>query len=216
MCAVGINTCSSRLCPALKQRPVREPASTHVRSFTWEIPRSTHFCVLTQNYYPSAHISVPVASQLSAAKITCRYLQPASTHAFMFIMHVSYPPAHTFVCPKPVSAHTVRFISVESAAAYFNAESGTIPPAHISSWLVKKCFAQPYSCCTGLVMVGWTDALKRKDAGHSVCSYIRNGFPSRTHICSLLIHHPSGAHVQGSKYNIPSAHIIISLIKENS
>lgn len=117
--------CSSRLCPALKQRPVREPASTHVRSFTWEIPRSTHFCVLTQNYYPSAHISVPVASQLSAAKITCRYLQPASTHAFMFIMHVSYPPAHTFVCPKPVSAHRALDCFVYTPSAHIL--SGSYP-----------------------------------------------------------------------------------------
>lgn len=141
------------------------------------LPVSTHFEPYTQNCYPSAHTPVPVASQLSFTGTICRYFHPASTHIFLFIMHVRYPPAHIIATQdvtytlqhtlsiglirlSPVSAHIFRFLSVETAAVYFSAESGAIPPTHISSWLVKTQFAQPRSCCVGLVMSAVTMPIK--------------------------------------------------------
>lgn len=150
--------------------------------------------------YPTAHI-------IPSRDVT--YTRH-DTHLYGF-----NPSAHTElkICsPIPRQHTSFKFITVDSTAAHFRIKSGTVPPAHIFSWLVKKWFVQPYSSCPSPVMSGLTDALKWKDAGHPVCSYIRNGLPVRTHICSLLIHPPSGVHIRGRKYNILPAHIFIWVI----
>lgn len=141
----------------------RFPSSTHFRTSSTELlPVSTHISTV-------CFIFIFHPSNLLV-------LQPTSTHVLVFKMYVRYPPAHTiaskgviytrqhtFFCPEPVSthreldyfacplsAHIFRFISVDSAAANFRTESGTVPPAHIFSWLVKKWFA-----CHIVAVLAW-------------------------------------------------------------
>lgn len=133
MCAVGINTCSSRLCPDLQHRSCRltcqhtlcfflrrrayhhtysfphcdvAPASTHIQSLSQDVSRQHTFSrvkniIITRQH---THQYWLLHSKLSP-EMPCKYLQPASTHLLLFRVHVSNPPAHTFVCPKPVSTH---------------------------------------------------------------------------------------------------------------
>lgn len=121
MCAVGINTCSSRLCPTLQHRSCRwtrqhtlcfflrrrachhtlfiSPLWCSTCQHTYSIikaggfPPAHIFTREKQNYYPSAHTSVLVAHSKLSPQMPCKYLHPASTHRAL-----AY-----FVCPP--SAH---------------------------------------------------------------------------------------------------------------